>query len=33
MVSAWMRESFDVLFRLLGEGCAVASMLGLVEAT
>lgn len=32
MVSAWMRESFDVLFRLFGEGCAVASMLGLLEA-
>lgn len=27
-----MRESFDVLFRLFGEGCAVASMLGLLEA-
>lgn len=32
MVSAWVRESLDVLFRLFGEGCAVASMLGLLEA-
>jgi len=32
MASAWMRESFGVLFRLFGEGCAVASMLGLLEA-
>jgi hypothetical protein len=31
MVSAGVRESFDVLFRLIGEGCAVASMLGLLE--
>lgn len=27
-----MREGFDVLFRLFGEGYAVASMLGLLEA-
>lgn len=32
MVSVGVRESFDVLFRLFGEGCAVASMLGLLEA-
>lgn len=32
MVSGGVRESFDVLFRLFGEGCAVASMLGLLEA-
>ncbi|MFD0629731.1 hypothetical protein ACFQ2K_51190 [Streptomyces sanglieri] len=27
-----MRERFDVPFRLIGEGCAVASILGLLEA-
>lgn len=32
MVSDGVRESFDVLFRLFVEGCAVASMLGLLEA-
>lgn len=32
MVSGGVRESFDVLFRLFGEGCAVTSMLGLLEA-
>uniref|UniRef100_A0AAU2VYH7 Uncharacterized protein n=1 Tax=Streptomyces sp. NBC_00008 TaxID=2903610 RepID=A0AAU2VYH7_9ACTN len=32
MVSGEVRESFDVLFRSFGEGCAVASMLGLLEA-
>ncbi|MFJ8864130.1 hypothetical protein ACIRD8_37810 [Streptomyces sp. NPDC102451] len=32
MVSEEVRESLDVLFRLFGEGYAVASMLGLLEA-
>ncbi|MFE5074683.1 hypothetical protein [Streptomyces halstedii] len=32
MVSDEVRESFDVLFRPFGEGYAVASMLGLLEA-
>jgi hypothetical protein len=31
MVSVGVRESFDVPFRLIGEGCAVASVLGLLE--
>ena len=32
MVSVGSRENFGVLFGLIGEGCAVASMLGLLEA-
>ncbi|MFD5650031.1 hypothetical protein [Streptomyces sp. NPDC127039] len=32
MVSAGVRESLAVLFRLFGEGCVVASVLGLLEA-